>query len=81
MSFPGWTTEQKQTALSNAYQAKVDITLGKQVTSISYSNDAGSRSMSYQVSGLASVERLIAELEIDLGVSSRKKRGPITLCN
>ncbi len=79
MSFAELTTEQKQTALANAYQAKIDLMTGRQVTSISYGDDAGSSSKSMNVTNQQQVETLIAELEIELGIT-RKKRAPITFC-
>ena len=54
--------------------------LGKSASSVSYGNDAGSRSMSFVSVSMAKLEAEIAVMEKRLGLESTTNRGPIYVC-
>lgn len=64
----GMTTEQLQTALSNAQQAYLELTSGAKGVSFSYSQGDGNRSVTYTPTTMAQLMSLIQLLQAQLGI-------------
>jgi hypothetical protein len=60
-----------------AVQALIQMQLGGQPRSISYTQGDGSRSMEYQVTSLFNLENLIATLEAAIAGEEPRRAGPI----
>lgn len=73
------TQETLQTWLDEAEVALHARLTGQQATSISHSNDAGSRSVGYANMSVAELRRYITDLKRQLGQMS--PRHPIQVCN
>ncbi|NHB89599.1 MULTISPECIES: gpW family head-tail joining protein [Photorhabdus] len=68
------TREQLQDALTKAQQAYIDLASGQRGVSFSYTQGDGTRSVSYQQSGIADLMALIQLLQAQLGIVARPRR-------
>ena len=68
------TDEQLRDALQKAQQAYIDLTTGSRGVSFSYSQEDGTRSVSYQQSSLADLLALIQLLQAQLGIVVRPRK-------
>ena len=72
--FAGMTNLQLQQALVNAQQAYLDISSGAKVVTVQYAQGDGSKSVTYQQSGLANLTQLIRQLQQALGLICQARR-------
>ena len=72
--FAGMTNFQLQAALNAAQQAYLDISSGAKVVTLSYQQGDGSKSVTYQQSGLANLTQLIRQLQQALGLICQARR-------
>ena len=70
----GMSSAQLQTALANAQQAYLDLSTGAKVTTASYSQGDGSRSVTYTQTDMAKLTMLIKSLQVQLGIITRARR-------
>lgn len=72
--FAGMTNAQLTAALATAQQAYLDISSGAKVVTISYAQGDGSKTVTYQQSGLANLTQLIRQLQQALGLICQGRR-------
>lgn len=72
----GMTDQQLMAAIANAQQAYLELRTGKKVVTVAYAQGGGSRSASFQLTDMANLRMLIAELQqaLNPGVHIKRRR-------
>lgn len=71
--FAGMSTAQLTAALASAQQALVDLQIGNAISTVSYSQGDGAKSVSRRVTNVAEVTVLIQQLQRALGIGCRRR--------
>lgn len=71
--FDGMTQVQLRAALASAQAALIDLQTGKAVSSLSYSQGDGAKSITRRVTSVAEVTQLITQLQRALGIGGRRR--------
>ena len=71
--FIGMTPNQLQAALTNAQTALIELRSGSQVTTVSYAQGEGNRSVTYSKAEVGSLIQMITELQTLLGMRSHRR--------
>lgn len=72
--FTGMTQVQLRAALASAQQAYLDMMMGKQGVSFSYTQGDGAKSVTYKPADMAGLAALIVELQQASGLIVRARR-------
>lgn len=70
----GMSPQDKQAALTAAQAALVNVMLGKQGVSFSYTQGDGAKAVTMQVTSAAALRAFIAELQAALGLPTVRRR-------
>ncbi|QCE34152.1 phage head-tail adapter protein [Acetobacteraceae bacterium] len=71
--FAGMSKDDLKNALSKAQKAYIDLSTGKKVVSISYSQGDGGRSVSYTQTNIQQLQALIQQLQRQLGIPGARR--------
>ena len=71
--FAGVDPSVLQTWLTQAQQALQDLTIGGKAESVSYAQDAGSKSVTYTRADIGSLQQRIRDLAFALGLAPRRR--------
>ena len=71
--FDGMTDVQLRAALASAQAALIDLQTGKAISSLSYSQGDGAKSVTKRVTTVAEVTQLILQLQRKLGIGGRRR--------
>ena len=72
--FAGMSVLQRQQALQAAQQAYLDLSMGKKVVNVSYTQGDGGKSATFTAAEIGNLTMLIKQLQVSLGMMPRARR-------
>jgi uncharacterized iron-regulated membrane protein len=71
--FTGMSADQLRAGLASAQSALIDLQTGKAISSVSYTQGDGAKSITRRVATVAEVTMLILQLQQALGIGCRRR--------